>query len=348
MKQYLFILALFSLSTPCFSQWLSLPTPGIPRTADGKPDMSAPAPRTVTGTPDMSGLWVAQRVTGDLPLSEKFKPWVSQLKEQYDARFYADEARYNCLPNGPGYIPARRFTLGLRRVVQSPTMIAVLYEDLVHRQIYMDGRELESDPIPSWMGYSAGRWDGDTLVVESNGYNDKTWLIRDGVSHTEQLHITERYTRTDFGHIQLSVTYDDPGAFTSPLEVQVDMVYVADDELLEIVCNEKPNKGEDWSGNITQAEEKAVEIDQDVLASYTGTFEGIWLGNVITLEFRLEEGELKMKRNGEELRLVPQSQTTFDCANGFGYVFITDDKGYPTAVSEVHVSGGWPFPRVSR
>ena len=92
-------------------------------------------------------------------------------------------------------------------------MIVFLNEDFTFRQIFMDGRALESNPHPVWMGYSIGRWDGDTLVVESNGYNDKTWVHNEGLPHTERLRITERYRRPDFGHVQIDVTYDDPGAF---------------------------------------------------------------------------------------------------------------------------------------
>ena len=126
----------------------------------------------------------------------------------------------------------------MQRIVQTSTVTAILHHDLTYRQIFMDGRTLEPNPHPTWMGYSVGRWDGDTLVVESNGYNDRTWLHRRGLSHTEDLRITERYRRLDFGHMQLEVTYDDPGTFDSPLHASVSMEFVTDDELLETVCNE--------------------------------------------------------------------------------------------------------------
>jgi hypothetical protein len=308
--------------------------------------MLAPAPRTADGHADLSGLWLAVGVSGDLPDSNKFQGWVRTLMSEREERFLADQPRYNCLPSGPSYLTAGSTSGGLRRFVQSSTVIAILQEDLTYRQVFLDGRELESDPLPTWMGYSVGHWDGDTLMVESNGYNDKTWLDRRGASHTERLRITERYHRRDFGHMQLDVTYDDPGAFESPLRVVIEMEFVADNELLELVCNETSQLGSNWGGDISQAEESAVDVAPEILAKYVGTYEGYWLGNLIALEFTLEDGELSLRRNGVDLRLIPQSETAFDCSNGFGYIFTVGDEEMATEVSEVHVSGGWPFPRV--
>jgi hypothetical protein len=346
MTRQLAILVMLLATIPVTAQWLTLPTPGVPRNADGTPDLSAPAPRTAQDRPDLSGLWVSRRVTGDLPDSGKFEGWANTLMDERAGRFFSDQPRYNCLPSGPSYLTAGNTSTGLRRIVQSPTIIAILHEDLVHRQIFMDGRELEADPLPTWMGYSVGRWDDDTLVVDSNGYNDKTWLDRRGAPHTEQLRITERYRRLDFGHIALEVTYEDPGAFESPLKVMIEMAFVADDELLEYVCNETSQLGSSWSGNITQTEATSADIAAEILANYVGTYEGVWLGNVITLEFTLQDGKLDLRRNGVDLRVVPQSETAFDASNGFGYIFTVGDGGVATEVSEIHVSGGWPFARV--
>jgi hypothetical protein len=152
-----------------------------------------------------------------------------------ERNYYKDGPQFQCLPSGPAYIAGGG---GLRRIVQSPTAIAILNGDMTYRTIFTDGRTLEPDPLPIWMGYSVGRWDHDTLVVESNGYNAKTWLHGEGLSHTEHLRITERYHRLDFGHMRLDVTYEDPGTFGSPLHEVVQMEYAADDELLEVVCNE--------------------------------------------------------------------------------------------------------------
>ena len=192
MKRQLATLVLIAATTPVMAQWLSLPTPGIPRTADGTPDLSAPAPRTADGKPDLSGLWRPDRVRGDINDQSKYQPWVQALAEERGARFNADNPRYMCLPAGPDNLTVGNNSWGLRRFVQQPNMIAMLYNDGTYREIFMDGRELEADPLRTWVGYSVGHWDGNTLVVESFGYNDKTWLGR-GASHTDQLRITERY-----------------------------------------------------------------------------------------------------------------------------------------------------------
>ena len=346
MKRRLATFVLLISTMPVMAQWLTLSTPGIPRTAEGKPDLAAPAPRTADGRADMSGLWLAVSVSGDLPDSDKFQGWVRALMSERKERFFADQPRYNCLPSGPGYLTAGRNSGGIRRIVQGSAVIAVLHEDLTYRQIYVDGRELEADPFPTWMGYSVGRWDGDTLVVESNGYNDKTWLDRRGAAHTERLRITERYHRRDFGHMRLNVVYDDPDAFESPLHVAIEMEFVVDNELLEYVCNETSQLGSNWGGDISQAEKTAVNIAPELLARYVGTYEGSWLGNPITLVVSLQDGELVLQRNGVESRLVPQSETAFDSSNGWGYIFTIGEEGPASEVSEVHVSGGWAFPRV--
>ena len=193
----------------------------MPRTADGKPNLTAPAPRTANGQPDFTGLWtmpgdaaignIAARNVGDLKPAD-IQPWAQALLRQRAENFGKDNPAYRCLPQGPGYSTGARGGQTMR-FIQTPTMIAILYEDLTYRQIFMDGRALESNPNPSWMGYAVGHWDGDTLVVESSGFNDHTWLI-DGYPHTEALRMTERYRRTDFGHLEITVTFQDPGAYS--------------------------------------------------------------------------------------------------------------------------------------
>ena len=351
MKRRLATLVLLASTTPLAAQWLTLPTPGIPRTADGEPALSAPVPRTADGRPDLTGLWRARRVSGDLDDPTKVQEWARTLIAERERSFFQNSPRYQCLPSGPAYLAVG----GVRRIVQNPTVIAFLYSDMAYRQIFMDGRELEPDPLPTWMGYSAGRWDGDTLVVESNGYNDKTWLHSLGLSHTESLRISERYHRSDFGHMRLDVTYEDPGAFDSPLNAVIEMGFVADDEMLETVCNEASEGLSHWSGQITEAEEKVVDVDPEILARYVGTYEGVWLGRLITAEVMLEDGALFMRRDPpyitgnsetEELRLIAQSDTAFECSCGLGFIFIAEDGGMATELLEVHVSGAWTFRRV--
>ena len=355
MKRQLVALALLMAAAPLMAQWLSLPTPGIPRTADGEPNMSAPVPRGEDGRPDLTGLWLPQRAGGSVFDPANVQPWARELIVEHKDRYFQDDPRFRCLPSGPGILALGGPTAGYRRIVQNPAAIAILYADMSYRHIYMDGRELEADPLPTWMGYSVGRWDGDTLVVESNGYNDKTWVHRDGLPHTESLRVTERYTRLDFGHMRLDVTFEDPGTFDAPLHADIDMEFQADNEMLETVCNEASEDDGRWGGALTEAAQEVVEVAPDILAGYVGTYEGNWLRTQTTLEVTLEEGELFLLRTPPyaeaeftgtgRSRLVPLSETAFECSCGLGFVFTVDDNGVATEVSEVHVSGEWIFTR---
>ncbi len=353
MKRLLATLVLLAASTPLAAQWLSIPTPGIPRTADGSPDLSAPAPRTADGRPDLTGLWRPAGLSGDLRDESKLQSWARALRAEHERNYYRDGPHMQCLPNGPQYIAsAGGGGGGLRRIVQNPSVIAVLNWDLTYRQIFMDGRSLEADPLPVWMGYSVGRWDGDTLVVESNGYNDKTWLHAEGLAHTEALRITERYRRLDFGHIEVEITYEDPGTFDEPLNAVLSLEFAADDELLELVCNEATEGGtKHWVGEkVSDAQATTVEVDPELLAKYVGTYAGIWLDNDITVDVTLDDGTLYLSRNGgERSALLAQSETTFVCGTctwGQPYVFTQEGDGMASQVAEVQVSGAWIFERV--
>ncbi len=350
MKRGLAVLALWlTCATVVEAQWLDVPTPGIPRTADGKPDLAVPAPRTAGGGPELTGLWRPVGTSGDLRDATKLQAWARTRMSEHERNFYKDGPHMACLPSGPGFVAGGG---GLRRIVQSPTMIAVLNGDLTYRQIFMDGRALEPDPLPIFMGYSVGRWDGDTLVVESNGFNDKTWLHTEGLPHTEKLRITERYRRLDFGHLQLDVTYEDSGTFDSPLHAVVKLEYAADDVILESVCNEASEGGvKHWVGDkATDARTTAVSVAPDVLAKYVGTYQGYWLDNWITAEVTLEDGGLFSRRNGNpKTPLLAQNESTFVCPGcqwGQPYVFSAEGDGMATQVSEIQVSGAWIFKRV--
>jgi hypothetical protein len=242
-------------------------------------------------------------------------------------------------------------------MVQHPDRIVVLNGDMTYRQIQMDGRKLEPEPIlPTWMGYSIGYWDGDTLVVESNGYNDKTWLTREGLPHSDQLRITERYTRLDYGHIKLEIHYVDPGIFTEPVQASVDLINRADGSMQEVICNESETGRKHYSGKVSQAEAKKVEVPLATLRSYVGTYRGRWLGNPVTAEVTLKDGQLSLTRSPrysdtggntdyDTSPLIPQSETAFDSNFGLGWIFNVDANGKVVSVSEVHVSGAWPLAR---
>jgi hypothetical protein len=353
MQHLVAILASLALAAPAAAQWLDLATPGIPRTADGKPDLTAPAPRTAEGRPELTGLWRARGVTGDLRDESKVQAWARSAMDAHESNYYRDGPHMQCLPQGPGYIAGAGGGGGTwRRIVQSPTVIAMLNPDLTYRQIFTDGRALETDPLPIWMGYSVGRWDGDTLVVESNGFNDKTWLHAEGLGHTERLRLTERYRRLDFGHMQVQVTYDDPGTFDAPLRAVVALEYAADDEMLELVCAEATEGGtKHWVGNKTaDAQAAAVQVSPDILAKYVGRYQGIWLDNPTTVEVTLESGALFLARNGgAKSQLVAQSEIAFVCSTcqwGQPYVFTREGDGMASEVREVQVSGAWVFKRV--
>src|SRR5207244_2482981 len=156
------------------------------------------------------------------------------------------------------------------RVIQSPTVVAVLFESGTgrYRQIYMDGRKLPEDPNPAWLGYSVGHWEGDTLAVESAGFNDRTWLDRAGHPHSGNLRVTERFRRTDFGHMQYQITFDDPETLTRPLTLSVAVNYKADTDMLENVCNENSRDRTHLVGTAG----KGVPLNSAILARYTGTY----------------------------------------------------------------------------
>jgi hypothetical protein len=176
---------------------LSYKTPGIPRAADGNPNLSAPLPRT-DGKPDLTGVWSMEVSAQEPP---KLQSWAEDLRR--------DSPEALCLP---GPISG----MGVGKIVQTSDLVLMLYGGTLYREIFLDGRELPKDPNPGWMGYSVGRWDGETLVVESLGFNDRTWLRGDGVPGTEHLHITERIRRSDFGHLEVRTTYVDPSVLLAP------------------------------------------------------------------------------------------------------------------------------------
>jgi hypothetical protein len=341
----IFTTAIILTVTPLAAQWVQHRTPGIPRTADGEPNLSAPAPRTADGKSNLTGLWevvadVAVSNVGNLKPAD-VQPWAQKLVQQRTENFGRENPHYKCLPQGPAYT-----TLGgMKRILQTPAMIVILNEDLTYRQIYMDDRALETDPNPSWMGYSVGHWDGDTLVVESNGFNDRTWLV--GYHpHTEALRVTERFRRTDFGHLEVAVTFQDLKTYSKPWTVPIRARFAADTELLESVCNEFTDNGQQhWIGKVSDAQTSAVKVAPEVLAKYVGVYKGIYLRGPRAVEVTVSGGTLFVAVNGGEKRpVLPQSETNFS-GTGLTYQFIRDDHGMATHVIEGHVSGDYKYER---
>jgi hypothetical protein len=225
------------------AQWLQFPTPNVPRLPDGKPNLQAPAPRTGDGRPDLSGVWLPrgryiQDLATDLkPGDVSFQPWAAEVYKHRQDTLSKDDPQGRCVLSG---VPRASLVPYPFKIVNTTNgMIVILYEALhAYRQIYMDGRKLPADPNPAWMGYSVGRWEGDSLVVESNGFVENNWIDNGGHPATESLRLTERFRRRDFGHLELAITIDDPKTYTKPWTAIVPIQAAPDTELIEYVCDE--------------------------------------------------------------------------------------------------------------
>jgi len=248
------------------AQWLNYPTPGTPRTRDGKPNLTAPARRAANGKPDLSGVWQVEptpaeemkRLFGDLSADSAlgdnssafskyminvllaFKPEDTPLRPEFAdllrQRAKQESPLTRCLPIG---IPVDELLPGPLKLIQTPGLLLVRneYENSL-RQIYTDGRKAPADPEPLWLGYSVGKWEADTLVVDTVGFNDKSWLDGVGHPHSEALHVTERFHRRDFGHLDVEVTIDDPKVYTRPFSIKFAELLQPDSDVTEYFCNE--------------------------------------------------------------------------------------------------------------
>jgi hypothetical protein len=257
------------------AQWLNHRTAGIPRTPDGKPNLSARTPRGADGRPNLSGLWrtdsapreMLERLipdatngAGEEPLSQyfinifsDFKPEDAPMRPDAAASFLqraktfsSESPLSHCLPEG---MPLVEMSPAPYKIVQTPGLILMLYErDTTFRQVYTDGRKLPEDPQPSWLGYSVGKWDGDTLVVDSIGFNDRGWLDARGHTHSEALHLTERFHRLDFGDMEVQLTIDDAQTYTKPFTIKLNQRLVPDSDLLESFCAENEKDSHHTAG----------------------------------------------------------------------------------------------------
>lgn len=317
------------------AQWLNIRTPGIPRTVDGKADLTAPTPRAPDGKPDLSGLWKPELNSYGLDLIQDLKdeaiftPAAEALFQKHVVDLRRDDPQSHCLPGGP----SQMFAVGgdLYRIVQSPAVIALLYErGSVYRQIFTDGRELPKDPNPTWLGYSVGRWEGDTLAVESAGFNDYSWLDRVGHPHSEGLRVTERFRRVDFGHMQYQITLTDPKMLTRPLTRSLMVNYAPDTDTLEMICAENERDTAHFVG----AAGEGVKLSQAVLSKYAGQYvfrEGpprteAFFGHAQTLS--VVHSQLYMNA----LPLIAESETRFITPTGAAAEVITDAHGAVTGL----------------
>ena len=248
-----------------FGQWVHYPTAGVPRKAGGGPDLNAPAPRLPDGKPDFSGIWhAAKRIPCDPEISRfiqcdseiggspqardfgvdlrgglPYQPWAAELAKQRKADQGVDDPHVRCLPDNP----PRTWTMPhLTKAVHTPKLLVLLYEvNAMYRQIFIDGRPLPQDPTPSWNGYSSGRWDGDTLIVQTAGFRDGLWIDMGGSPMSDAAKLTERMRRPNFGTLELEITVDDPKVYTRPWTVQLTQNLELDTELIDEICleNEK-------------------------------------------------------------------------------------------------------------
>ena len=264
---------LASFAPAVFAQWPAFPTPGVPRTADGKPNLTGPAPRTADGKPDLSGVWQYTRPVGSpapaptaqpasatndiVPLAVRlsqlwnlgasfpdglpFQPWAAELHRQRVASNSKDNPDAHCLPLGLMQLHTHGQP---RKMVQTPGVIVIIYEaNAGLRQIFTDGRPQPKDVEPWWFGYSTGKWEGDTLAVETTNLRDLGWLDVEGSPITTSGRILERFRRIDYGHLEIEVTIDDPKAYTKPWTVTVHQRIMPDTDLIEFICQENNKDG---------------------------------------------------------------------------------------------------------
>ncbi len=245
-------------SDPLAAQWLNYPTAGVPRKADGNVNMVAPTPRMPDGKPDFSGIWISDRtpegedtpsdasnltssplmanIGADLEGGLPYQSWLVPIVKERTANLAIDDPHIRCLPDN--FLRAYGLPHMLK-FVHKPDLLVVLNEmNAGYRQVFTDARPLPEDPAPSWQGYSSARWSGDTLVIDTIGVRDDTWIDWNGSVLTEAGKVREEIRRPDFGHLEIQVTVDDPKAYTKPWTVTLKQRIVVDAELIDEICLE--------------------------------------------------------------------------------------------------------------
>ena len=328
------------LSVSLMAQWPKHQDPAVPRTPDGKPDLSAPTPRASDGKPDLTGVWVVTNGSFDLAWDLKpgeMLPWAAALFKQREANFRRDTDGIACLPPGPkAAIGVGGFPI---KIIQNSGLVVILHEyDTIFRQVFTDGRALPQDPNPTWMGYSVGRWEGDTLIVTTAGFNDRTTIDLAGHPHTEALRTTERFHRRDLGHLDVQITFDDPKAYTRPWTLPMEFALVPDQDLMEYVCeNERDAK------HLVGKSGDEFPVSADTLARYVGAYQAAGRAAV---KVSLEDGRLMVaiEKSGK-IPLVAHAENSFTM-EGTGVEFLTDEKGTVTAMIEHWVEGDRKYLRL--
>jgi hypothetical protein len=244
------------VSAPLSAQYLKHRDPKIPRLADGSPNLNAPAPRLADGTPDLGGLWnatdgrfltnIASRAGFEAP----FTPWGAALFAERQENQGRDRPAGQCLPHTiPNAMMVPNYPW---KLVQTPGLTVILFENFTQfRQIFADGRDHPVERSPAWFGYSTGTWDGDTFVVDTVGFNDKSWLDDGGHPRSDQMRTTERFRRVDFGHLEVEVTFTDPVAYTRPWTVTLPFQLLADTDIIENICENEKDMEHIFFGGLT-------------------------------------------------------------------------------------------------
>jgi hypothetical protein len=275
-------------------------------------------------------------LTSDLK-PEEIRPWAAALYKKREDNYRNETDGIACLPPGPkAGIAVGGFPM---KIIQAPNLVVVLYEyQTIFRQIFTDGRGLPEDPNPTWMGYSIGHWDRDSLVVTTAGYNDRTTIDLAGHPHTEALRVTERYRRRDFGHMDLQVTLDDPKAYTRSWTLPIDLDLMPDGELIEYICENERD-----APHLVGKSGEEFRVPAEVLAQYTGTYESRALPSNVVVS--MEGSRLMIDRGGPgKIPLVAHSEVSFTM-EGTGVEFVKDAKGAVRAMIEHWVEGDRYFAR---
>lgn len=334
------------------AQWINQPTPGIPRTADGKPNLRAPVPQAQDGLPDLSGIWgfasgnnrpnLPPGTVIDSSQGPEFSlqyyrngaaipmtPWAEAIFRERDRTFGRDRPSGHCLPHG---IPDAMLPSSFK-IVQNPGLTLILYEEFARfRQIFTDGRSHPRTMNPAWLGYSIGKWDRDTFVVDTIGFNDRSWLDDVGHPHSEDLHTIERFRRLDFGHMEMEVRIEDRTAYTEPWSVALRFALQPDTELIEDVCDNERDMTH-AVGSISDDVRANIRLTPELLSEYAGTYQVA--GSPVVVEIVLAGTRLVVL--GEAI--TPISESKFSGSRGI-YEFIKDDQGRVTRFILAPIAGG--------